>query len=59
MLDELGVKDLKLHLVTSDASHRVKMAENLQAQLAKYGINVSVEFMQQAAFIDKLENDKM
>ncbi len=58
MLDELGVKDLKLHLVTSDASHRVKMAENLQAQLAKYGINVSVEFMQQAAFIDKLENDK-
>ncbi len=58
LLNELAVKDLKLDLVTSDAAHRVKMAENLQAQLAKFGITVSVEFMQQAAFIDKLEKDK-
>lgn len=57
MFDELGVQGLKLHLVTSDAAHRVKMAENFQAQMARYGIEVSVEFLQQAAFMDRLATD--
>lgn len=58
MFDELGAKGLKIHLITSDAIHRVKMAENFQAQMAKYGITVTVEFMQQAALIERLEKDK-
>jgi len=57
MFDELGAKGLKINLITSDATHRVKMAENFQAQMAKYGITVNVEFMQQAALIDRLGTD--
>lgn len=57
MFDELGVNGLSIDLITSDAAHRVKMAENFQAQMAKFGITVNVEFMQQAALIDRLSTD--
>ena len=57
MFDELGVTGKTINLITSDASHRVKMAENFQAQMSNYGITVKVEFMQQAALIERLEND--
>jgi ABC-type transport system substrate-binding protein len=57
MFDELGVDGLTINLITSDAAHRVKMAENFQAQMAKFGITVNVEFMQQAALIDRLSTD--
>ncbi len=57
LFDELGCNGLTISLVTSDASHRVKMAENFQAQMAKYGITVNVEYMQQAALIEKLVSD--
>jgi peptide/nickel transport system substrate-binding protein len=58
MLKELNAEGITLNLITSDASHRVKMAENFQAQMARYGITVNVEFMQQAALIERLQNDK-
>ena len=54
---ELNAKGLTLNLITSDAAHRVKMAENFQAQMANYGIKINVEFMQQAALISRLENN--
>lgn len=54
MFEELGVVGTSVNLITSDAAHRVKMAENFQAQMAKYGITVNVEFMQQAALIERL-----
>jgi len=54
MFEELGVVGSSVKLITSDAAHRVKMAENFQAQMAKYGITVDVEFMQQAALIERL-----
>lgn len=57
MFDEIGTDGLTIKLITSDASHRVKMAENFQAQMAKYGITVDVEFMQQAALIERLQTD--
>lgn len=57
MFDELGVTGKTINLITSDASHRVKMAENFQAQMSNYGINIKVEFMQQAALIERLETD--
>lgn len=57
MFDELGVTGKTIRLITSDAAHRVKMAENFQAQMSNYGINIKVEFMQQAALIERLEND--
>jgi len=54
---ELNAKGLTLNLITSDAAHRVKMAENFQAQMANYGIKINVEFMQQAALISRLESN--
>lgn len=57
LFSELGCDGLTINLVTSDANHRVKMAENFQAQMAKYGITVNVEYMQQAALIEELVAD--
>lgn len=54
LFDELGCSGMTFNLVTSDANHRVKMAENFQAQMAKYGITVNVEFMQNAALTEKM-----
>ena len=57
ILKEFTPEQLSFKLITSDASHRVKMAENFQAQMVNYGITVQIEFMQQAALIERLEND--
>ena len=57
MFDELGATGKTFKLVTSDADHRVKMAENFQAQMAKYGIKIDVEYMQQSALIELLTSD--
>ncbi len=57
LFDELGCSGMTFNLVTSDANHRVKMAENFQAQMAKYGITVNVEFMQNAALTEKMLAD--
>lgn len=54
IFDKLNCSGMTIHLITSDASHRVKMAENLQSQMAKYGITITVEYMQQSALIEKL-----
>lgn len=58
MFKELNAEGLTINLITSDAAHRVKMAENFQAQMSKYGITIKVEFMQQAALVERLESDK-
>ncbi len=57
MFEEIGTEGLEIDLITSDAAHRVKMAENFQAQMVKYGITVNVEFMQQAALIERMQTD--
>lgn len=48
---------IDIHLVTSDAAHRVKMAENFQSQMSKYGINISVEYMQNSALTELNTSD--
>jgi len=55
MFEELGAVGKTIKLITSDAAHRVKMAENFQAQMSRYGITVNVEFVQQAALIERLQ----
>ena len=57
IFDKLNCSGMTVHLITSDASHRVKMAENFQSQMAKYGITITVEYMQQSALIEKLTSD--
>lgn len=52
IFDRLGCNGMTIKLVTSDASHRVKMAENFQSQMAKYGITISVEYMQNSALTE-------
>lgn len=57
LFDEIGATGKTFKLVTSDAAHRVKMAENFQAQMAKYGITVDVELMQNAALTELMISD--
>lgn len=57
LFDELGVNGLQIKLVTSDASHRQKMATNLQSQLSKYGITVNIETMQNSALTELNTSD--
>ena len=57
IFDRLGCSGMTIKLVTSDANHRVKMAENLQSQMAKYGITLSVEYMQQSALTELATSD--
>ena len=57
MFEELGAVGQTFKLVTSDAAHRVKIAENFQAQMAEYGITIDCEFMQQAALMELCTSD--
>ena len=57
MFEELGAVGQTFKLVTSDAAHRVKIAENFQAQMAEYGITIECEFMQQAALMELCTSD--
>ena len=45
---------LQAKLVTSDAAHRVKMAENFCSQMVKYGIDISLEYMSNSALTELL-----
>ncbi len=57
LLKDFTPEELTFKLITSDASHRVKMAENFQAQMVEYGITIDIEYMQQAALVERLETD--
>ena len=57
LFDELGCNGMTIKLVTSDAAHRTKMANNLQAQLSKYGITLDIEIMQGSALTELLSSD--
>ena len=57
LFEELGCDGLKISLVTSDADHRTKMATNLQSQLSDYGIDVSIEIMQNSALTELNTSD--
>ena len=57
LFEELGCDGLKISLVTSDADHRTKMATNLQSQLAGYGIDMSIEIMQNSALTELNTSD--
>lgn len=57
LFDKLGCDGLQIKLVTSDADHRQKMAANLQSQLAKYGITVNIETMQNSALTELNTSD--
>ena len=57
LFEELGCDGLQISLVTSDADHRTKMATNLQSQLAGYGIDVSIEIMQNSALTELNTSD--
>ncbi len=57
LFDELGVDGMTIHLVTSDADHRQKLATNLQSQLSKYGIDLQIETMQNTALTELNTSD--
>ena len=57
LFDELGCNGMTIKLVTSDAAHRTKMANNLQAQMSKYGITMDIEIMQGSALTELLSSD--
>ncbi|MBQ8563686.1 MAG: ABC transporter substrate-binding protein [Firmicutes bacterium] len=52
LFEECGAVGKTISLVTSDADHRVKLAENFQAQMKEYGIDIAVEYMQNAALTE-------
>ena len=57
LFEELGVDGMTIPLVTSDAAHRQKMATNLQSQLQKYGITITIETMQNSALTELNTSD--
>ncbi|MBR0050701.1 MAG: hypothetical protein IJP57_01975, partial [Firmicutes bacterium] len=57
LFEELGVDGMTIPLVTSDAAHRQKMATELQSQLSKYGITITIETMQNSALTELNTSD--
>lgn len=57
LFEKCGAVGKTINVVTSDATHRVKMAENFQAQMANYGITINIDTMQQAALMEKVTAD--
>ena len=57
LFEKCGAVGQTISLVTSDAAHRVKLSENFQAQMAKYGITINIEQTQYSALTEKLSSD--
>lgn len=57
LFDKVGATGMTIKLVTSDAAHRVKLAENFQSQMAAYDIIVNVEYMQNSALTELNTSD--
>ena len=55
LLEEAGYKpgDLKIKVALNDSPVRIKVAESLQGQLAEVGIDVDIDLMEWAAYLDK------
>ena len=58
LLEEAGVKNLKLSLWTADRKERIDAATILQGQLAEAGINVEIQVLEWGAFLDGLTSGK-
>lgn len=58
LLEEAGVKNLKLSLWTADRKERIDAATIIQAQLAEVGITVDVQILEWGAFLDGLLSGK-
>lgn len=57
LFDEIGATGMTIPLVTSDAAHRQKMATEFQSQMAKYGITITIETMQNSALTELNTSD--
>lgn len=57
LFEECGAVGKTISLVTSDADHRVKLAQNFQAQMAEYGITITIELMQNSALTELNTSD--
>ena len=57
LFEELGVDGMTIPLVTSDYAHRQKMATELQAELAKYGITLVISTVQNSALVELNTSD--
>ncbi|MGL4970770.1 ABC transporter substrate-binding protein [Cetobacterium sp.] len=58
LLAEAGVENLELVLATSNNELRKQMAEIIQAQLKEIGINVKIEILEWAAFLNATATGK-
>ena len=58
LLEEAGVKDLKLSLWTADRKERIDAATILQGQLAEVGIALEIQVLEWGAFLDGLMSGK-
>lgn len=55
LLEEAGVKDLTLTLMTSESKERVDAATIIQAQLEEIGVKADIQVMEYGAFLDKVD----
>lgn len=57
LFEQCGAVGKTFALVTSDAAHRTKLAQNFQAQMAEYGITITIELMQNSALTELNTSD--
>ena len=55
LLEEAGVKNLKIMLSTSEAKERIDAATIVQNQLAEVGIDASIQVLEYGVFLDTLD----
>jgi peptide/nickel transport system substrate-binding protein len=56
LLREAGLEGLKVTITTNDRKERINVAEVVQSQLKKIGINAEVEVLEWGAYIEALNN---
>ncbi|ART75512.1 glutathione ABC transporter substrate-binding protein [Sutcliffiella horikoshii] len=56
LLQEAGLEGLKVTITTNDRKERINVAEVVQSQLKKIGINAEVEVLEWGAYIEALNN---
>jgi peptide/nickel transport system substrate-binding protein len=56
LLEEAGVKDLKLSITTNEQKDRVDAATIVQAQLDEIGVKAEISVLEYGAYSDKVDN---
>lgn len=55
LLDEAGVKDLKITIMTNEQKDRVDAATIIQAQLAEIGVKADIQVLEYGVLLDKMD----